>query len=199
MCRSNIFISKIPSYAILVWSGLQYTTRVGSSESPTLEQSLDETDEDVYLMQNIVDITGRENNNSNKNSFQQNKAIVKPIQKQAVVPKKININNDDDDDDDFNQFLEKGMYEFEKKSNKILSLEVIIIGVMIADQTDLKETFKDLIDISKLESCCFKKIDSYSTLSTCVHIKKGSFKTLHGKVLQSKLKWYQVILLICRV
>jgi len=53
VCRSNIFISKIPSYAILVWSGLQYTTRVGSSESPTLEQSLDETDEDVYYWSSL--------------------------------------------------------------------------------------------------------------------------------------------------
>jgi hypothetical protein len=84
------------------------------------EPVVDSDDDDVYLMQNIADITGKVNNNSNKNSLQQNKAIVKPIQKQAVVPKKITINDDgDDDDDDFNQFLEKGIHEFEKKSNKI--------------------------------------------------------------------------------
>lgn len=59
-------------------------------------------------------------------------------------------------------------------------------------------SFKDLISISKLESCCFKNKPSFdvTSLSTCVHIKKCFFKSLIGKLQQAKLKWYQVIIYI---
>ena len=59
-------------------------------------------------------------------------------------------------------------------------------------------SLKDLISVSKLESCCLKNVPNMSitSYSTCVHIKKCSIKTLVGKLGQTKLKWHQVTISI---
>ncbi len=57
-------------------------------------------------------------------------------------------------------------------------------------------SLKDLISVSKLESCCCKNVPNMAltSFSTCVHVKKCSIQTLVGKIGQTKLKWHQVII-----
>lgn len=122
-------------------------------------------EEDIYLMQNIVEVKP-----------QPVKAVVKPVQIKVEKQKEI-ILNEEDDDDDFNQF---------------------IMTADVKPPPNDMNSFKDLINATKLEQCCLKnrpESSSMSSLSTCVHIKKCFFKSLVGKIQQSKLKWYQECLI----